>query len=400
MEELLLKSVDVPFWGSAAAWQLVSVAVGALVAVAALFLFLPLGAALFALLNIAVVAAILAGGLYGLYHLDDANRIAERRSLDERASALFTQTVQPGSFLACIDGSPQQAMFEACERTLFAGPERLAAAVAIVNQRLAFLADALEFAERRDATYLTRIEPMRRAIEADPYGLVAHALASEHRCTVDNCAELALIRDPARVRENLRGRRFEAHMMKYAARWHAGGDAAASAGAAAANREGGPATVPGMSVGEQAVPGVSIDERPAAGRLNHLPKAEFVTPAAATPPALTPAPPEFQSTAKAPAVPSPRPAAGAGKDKATSAARPKATNPASRRSPEPVAGLPRVVPADYLRQLEEEEEERAAAAAAAAEVQSAKSSGQAPTEAPAFSAQPAAPSPFAQPMDR
>jgi hypothetical protein len=172
-----------------------------------------------ALPPIAGLMVVAAGLYYGLAYFDDANRLAERRALEERAAALLAQTVQPGSVLACIDGSPAPAMYEACERTLFAEPQHVAAATAIVNQRLAYIADAIRFASSRDPGYFERIESMRNAVESDAYGFVAYVLANEHRCTPDSCDRLGLLRDPARVKENMRVRRFEAFMVKHAMAW-------------------------------------------------------------------------------------------------------------------------------------------------------------------------------------
>jgi hypothetical protein len=81
-------------------------------------------------------------------------------------------------------------------------------------------------------------------------------------------------------------------------------------------------------------------------------------PAAAVAPMLSsPVAPEDQSKADptAPPAPPPRPEAGKGKAREKSKA---SVVPA--RAPEPVAGLPRVVPSDYARQSEDAQTEAAA----------------------------------------
>ena len=49
--------------------------------------------------------------------------------------------------------------------------------MAYVDARLALLADGLDLAAR-DPRYAASIERLRRAIESDRYGLVAHVLAT------------------------------------------------------------------------------------------------------------------------------------------------------------------------------------------------------------------------------
>jgi hypothetical protein len=292
-----------------------------------------------ALPQLVLLAMIGAGGYYGYHYFQDASRLAERRALEDRASALFGQTIQPGSVLSCIDGSPAPAMFEACERALFAEPQRVAAAVAIVTQRISYLADALHFASARDAGYLNRIEPLRKAIEADPYGFVAYVLANEHNCTLEACERFKLLRDPARVKENLRVRRFEAFMVKHSAAWRdlsqrpvAGGGSPSLLG----DKEAGPADAlssrmnkldPAASSGFEPVP-ANIGAQPGVSTRS--------TPTA--PPAARPAP-------AGPAATRPQSST---KDAV------KEKSVAFRKQKEPVAGLPRVVPRDYLPEEKEE----------------------------------------------
>jgi len=330
---------------------------------------------------LAVVGAITAGGYYGYLHFDELRRIDERRALDERAEALFNKTIEPDSVFACIDGSPAPAMHDACERSLFAEPSRVAAAVAIVTQRLAFLGDALAFVAARDGGYGNRIESMRNAIEADPYGFVAFVLSVEHRCTHDSCGRLSLLRDPARVKENMRVRRLEAHLAKYSANWRGSSDLPdepATGGRTASplvtiSEPSPPKADPQADAGSKEV--AEPAERSAAAGAPSSPATETVDlPAAALAPVITPssdagfgAPP----ASAAPIAVTPAPAKGAGaaaakaspaSDKGTprpaaqAKAKAKAIDPAVRRSSEPVAGLPRVVPSEYIREQEEKKE--------------------------------------------
>jgi len=340
-----------------------------------------------------VVGGLAAAGYYGYQHLEDSRRIEERRVLEERAAALFAQAVEPQTVFACLDGSPVPAMQEGCERILFAEPQRVAAAVAVVTQRLAFLDDALAFAER-DPRYLERIEPIRKSAEADPFGFVAFVLSVEHQCSVDSCNRFALLRDASTVKENMRVRRLEAYMAKYSANWRGSGAGEREAAAATSK----PVTTPLVSISEPAsapaseeAPAAATDSAPApaeplqadepadkstevapegpqfpvAAQLPPLvaPATEAAgfggspQPAAATPAAAAAKQPaESKTAAKQPAdskaaakrPPQPQP-------RAASQAKAKTADPVMRRTNEPVAGLPRVVPSEYIRDKEEAE---------------------------------------------
>jgi len=368
MDELLanLQEID-PLW------SVVLVAAALAILLVAKFWSASFARALAAMGVLLVVGGIAAAGYYGFQHLDDTRRLEERRALDERAKLLFGQTVQPDSVFACIDGSPVPAMRDACEKSLFAEPQRVAAAVAIVTQRLAFLGDALAFAEKRDPDYLSRIEPLRKSIEADPYGFVAFVLSVEHGCATDACARLVLFRAPERVKENMRVRRLEAFLARYSAAWRDPAASIAPATAPASRTSSPLVTIsgetpapaaadtpqPAAQPAPSAVPevpavpsGVTVSEPPAAALApTIIPPSEgqgFATPQPTAAPAETaqPAPAAAPAAAKS----APRPPA-------QTKAKAKVSEPATRRTNEPVAGLPRIVPRDYIREKEEEKED-------------------------------------------
>jgi len=330
-----------------------------------------------------VVGGLAAAGYFTFRHLEDTRRLEERRALDERAKLLFDQAVKPDSVFACIDGSPVPAVQDACERNLFAEPQRVAAAVTIVTQRLAFLADALAFVEKLDSDYSGRVEPLRKSIEADPYGFVAFVLSVEHGCAAEACARFSLFRSPERVRENMRVRRLEAFLARYSAAWQGPGPRE-TAGAAPAGRS----IAPLVTISSDELPKAAAEAAQSA-----LPQAATAPetsapvagiqisdpPAAALAPVITPpvdaevfsgpqrtaTQPESAPAAAAPSAP-PNSAAAKSAPKGTPQAKSKAKaaveSPVSRRSNEPVAGLPRVVPRDYIREKEEEKEDAKAQA--------------------------------------
>lgn len=147
-------------------------------------------------------------------------QVAARRLLDARAADLTARVIASGSPLACLDAVGNAAVEAACERTLFASPEAVAAAVAYVDMRLALLADNL--ALTGDRGYEPALERLRRAVEADRYGMVAHVLTTRG-CNVSDCAGLKLLREPNRVLANLKGRTFDQMVARHSTTWRRDG---------------------------------------------------------------------------------------------------------------------------------------------------------------------------------
>lgn len=173
-----------------------------------------------------VVGAALAVLLFERVATQDAQ--AERRTLETRIAELVARALVPGSPLACLDGFGGDAVETACEKLVFANPETLAAATSYVAARLALLADASELARGTGAALAPSLDNLRLAAEADRFGLVSHVLAVRDGCTGDgSCAGLALLRNPARVMDNLRDRAFEAVLARHSGDW--GGSAPAVA---------------------------------------------------------------------------------------------------------------------------------------------------------------------------
>jgi hypothetical protein len=147
-------------------------------------------------------------------------QIAARRLLDARAAELTARVIAPGSPLACLDAVGNAVVEAACERVLFASPEAVAAAVAYVDARLALLADNLALVG--DRNYDPALERLRRAVEADRFGVVAHVLTTRG-CNASDCAGLRLLRDPNRVLANLKGRTFDNMIAVHSASWRRDG---------------------------------------------------------------------------------------------------------------------------------------------------------------------------------
>ena len=169
-------------------------------------------------------ALVLAGAGFAWAIADAAggrNHSELRGVLEARAAELTLRALAPGSPLACLESVANSTIEDGCARSLFAGPETVAAAIAYVDARVALLTAGLDLAAR-DQRYAASIERQRRAIEHDRFGLVAHVLTARG-CSVERCEGLKLLRDPQRVIANLRDRNFEANVVLHSAGWHTGG---------------------------------------------------------------------------------------------------------------------------------------------------------------------------------
>jgi hypothetical protein len=190
---------------------------------------------------------------------------------------------------------------------------------------------------------------LRRLLEADEFGVVAHVLATTDNCTAESCARLALLKEPARVRENLAAKTFEGLIEKHSQDWAGAqkrnGDGEAAAGGAAS-----------LSVGAVEQPTVqpgapTLWAVPQAGDSAAPPPAPVAAPATGGPAAVTPprpsapaprptgsaAAPSGSGGASAPPSSAPRPS---GNTSGSSTAAGGATSTASGASPRPPAQVP------------------------------------------------------------
>jgi hypothetical protein len=245
-----------------------------------------------------IVIAVVFGWTY-INRVGEHDRADERRALDQRAADLVGRAIAPGSAIACLEAINVETVEGACERSVFASPETVAAATAYLSARLALLADAHEYTARRDQSYETSIAGLRRTIAADRYGLASQVLATRDGCTPDACDAFGLVYDDKKLRADLKDRVFDVTVARYAVNWPTRSRPLASAAPSS-----GPVTPPGPNVvfpSAASIPPVSI--------MNSEPTAQqAATPSAAPPP---PAPAESAaatpSPAASPAASEPRP---------------------------------------------------------------------------------------------
>jgi hypothetical protein len=239
-----------------------------------------------------VLAAVVAWKL--IPYFADRDRIEARRALDQRMTELTARVLAPNSALGCLEPGLGDAVDAACEKELFASPETVGAATALVAARWSLLTSAVDYA-KRDPSYEPKLDGLRRSLQADRYGFLAQVLSTREGCTAGRCEGLERLADPSRVRANLNERTFEGLVARNAVAW-----AARPHGATAAV---GPAGAPGPGINfpsAASIPPVSI--------MNTEPGGAAAPVAAPAPPRRPPPPPKAVRPAAArPAQISPPP---------------------------------------------------------------------------------------------
>ncbi len=176
--------------------------------------------------GVVVLGAVLGASLAWAF-LDAASfrdRSAERRALEARAAGLNAESLVPGSPLACLNGLAGDDVEAACEKALFAAPSTVASATSYVAARFALLADMVAYTKRGGGGINSTLMPLRRSLESDRFGFVAHTLAVADRCSSDHCEALALLDNPGQVRANLSGQTLERYLDHYLPVWAKGPD--------------------------------------------------------------------------------------------------------------------------------------------------------------------------------
>jgi hypothetical protein len=152
-----------------------------------------------------------------LDRMDRRDDAEERRTFDARIAELSARTMAPGSALGCLDPVAADALDESCEKALFNNPESIAAAAAYENARLLLLAKAVDFQGRNPGSVDEIVAGLRRGLERDRYGIVAHIFAARDGCKPDACEGFELLNDSSRVVANMRSFAFETRIAKASA---------------------------------------------------------------------------------------------------------------------------------------------------------------------------------------
>jgi hypothetical protein len=248
-----------------------------------------------------LAVVVLAAGTWIFLERSTAHdRAVERNALEGRALQLTAQATLPGSSLACLDAAIGDALEAACEKSIFATPETVTGAMSYTAARLALLADGLDFALHRDAAYESSLATLRKNLESDRFGILAHVLAQRDNCTSAQCDAFVFLRDVSHLQSNLSERVFDSYVARYAANWPArtGTRPMADAGTALGPGTAAPVSSKYNFPSAASIPPVSIMT------------AEPVAPSAlvpAAPPAAAPAPAQATSPPGGPTAGAPTP---------------------------------------------------------------------------------------------
>jgi len=256
--------------------------------------------------TVARVALVLIAALVGLVVIDHVarrDRAGDRHALDARAHELTARAIMPGSALSCLDAIAGDMVESSCEKALFATPEATASAVSYVAAQLSLLAAGHEHARRGDRGYESTLANLRRSVELDRFGIVAHVLAVRDGCTPEQCGAFALLHDTSRVSVNMAGRTYDTLVNRHVAGWPSAGNRPVAANAPGSVAEA-PAAAPAAKVpnnlffpSSSSIPAVSIMNAEPGGPHDTTGSAETATPtpprkppqAQARPPANSPA---------------------------------------------------------------------------------------------------------------
>jgi hypothetical protein len=88
-----------------------------------------------------------------------------------------------------------------------------------VTAQLSLLAEGSDFERRSGISYEAALGGLRRAVETDRFGIVAHVLADRDSCTAERCNAFALLRDSNQVADNLSGRKYDTVVLRHASEW-------------------------------------------------------------------------------------------------------------------------------------------------------------------------------------
>ncbi len=134
--------------------------------------------------------------------------------------------------LACLDGLAGESVETACEKALFASADSVAAGVSYTAAQITRLA-AFGNAAAANKEMTPELSALRRTIERDRYGLVAHVLGTREGCSLSSaCPFFQSLTNSAQISSNMSENLYDGFVSRYAPLWNA---PPAVAGAAAAN---------------------------------------------------------------------------------------------------------------------------------------------------------------------
>lgn len=133
--------------------------------------------------------------------------------------------------LACLDGLAGESVENACEKALFASADSVAAGVSYTAAQISRLA-AFGNAATANRVMTPELSALRRTIERDRYGLVAHVLIARDGCSLSApCPFFQSLTNSAQISSNMSENLYDGFVARYAPSWNM---PPASAGSASA----------------------------------------------------------------------------------------------------------------------------------------------------------------------
>jgi len=230
--------------------------------------------------------------------------------------------------LSCLDDLAGDAVAVGCEKALFGAPDTAAAAVSYTAARIDRLTALGEVATAERSLTLD-MKVLRKSLERDRYGLVAHVLVARDGCTEFDCAAFRSLTDQQQVAANMNSHLYDTLVARYAPTWNA------PAMPASAALAGLPPSMPTGKPTNAEFP--SASSTPPVSIMNPEPTATTRPAAPAANAAAAPAPRAPAATSAQAAVPA---APAAKKPPAPKAARAPATAPVPLAPPPASAAAP------------------------------------------------------------
>lgn len=139
-----------------------------------------------------------------------------------------TQHVALAPALACLDGLAGESVESACEKAVFGSADVAAAAVSYAAGQVSRVV-----AGTGGRSLTPEQQAIKRAVERDRYGLVAHVIAVRERCVVTDCPLFHALSDSDQIKANMKERLYDTLVARYSPSWTAANAAMAPGPAAA-----------------------------------------------------------------------------------------------------------------------------------------------------------------------
>lgn len=122
--------------------------------------------------------------------------------------------------LACLDGLAGELVESACERAVFVSADSTAAAVSYTAAQIDRLS-ASGAAASADKVMTPGLRALRRTIERDRFGLVAHVLTVRDGCTLSKCGFFRALTNTAQISINMTEKLYEGLVGRHQPSWNA-----------------------------------------------------------------------------------------------------------------------------------------------------------------------------------